>query len=62
MYYTYNIYHVYFICTIYAEIYDYLRLLYSRIGVAYSYKTGEKMVSYTESMIINLVLNDFNNK
>ncbi len=44
------------------EIYDYLRLLYSRVGVAYSYKTGEKMVSYTESMIINLVLNDFNNK
>ena len=44
------------------EIYDYLRLLYSRIGVAYSYKTGEKMISYTESMIINLVLNDFNKK
>ena len=44
------------------EIYDYLRLLYSRIGVAYSYKTGEKMVSYTESMIINLILNEFNKK
>ena len=26
------------------ELYDYLRLLYSRIGVAYSYKTNEKMV------------------
>ena len=33
------------------ELYDYLRLLYSRIGVAYSYKTNEKMVSYTDSQI-----------
>ena len=45
------------------EIYDYLRLLYSRVGVAYSYKTGEKMVRYSENMILSLVLKDFlNNK
>ena len=30
------------------EIYDFLRLLYARIGEAYSYNTGEKMVRYTE--------------
>ena len=29
------------------EIYDFLRLLYARIGEAYSYNTGEKMVRYT---------------
>ena len=44
------------------EIYDYLRLLYSRVGVAYSYKTGEKMVRYTENKILNLVLKDFYKK
>ena len=30
------------------EIYDYLRLLYARAGIAYSYLSGEKMVKYTE--------------
>ena len=34
------------------EIYDYLRLLYARAGVAYSYLSGEKMVKYTEEQII----------
>ena len=33
------------------EIYDFLRLLYARTGIAYSYKTGEKMVSYTDEAI-----------
>ncbi|MDR9449267.1 MAG: excinuclease ABC subunit UvrA [Psychroflexus sp.] len=33
------------------EIYDFLRLLYARAGTAYSYKTGEKMVSYTDEAI-----------
>ena len=33
------------------EIYDYLRLLYARIGVAYSYVTNEKMVSFTDNQI-----------
>ena len=44
------------------EIYDYLRLLYSRIGVAYSYKTGEKMVCFTEKQILKLLTDDFFNK
>ena len=41
------------------EIYDFLRLLYARIGEAYSYNTGEKMVRYTEEQITDLILNDF---
>lgn len=41
------------------EIYDYLRLLFARAGVAYSYLSGEKMVKYTEEQILNLILNDY---
>lgn len=41
------------------EIYDFLRLLYSRAANAYSYKTGEKMVRYSEEQIISLILSDF---
>tara|TARA_R110002012_G_scaffold52282_1_gene134263 strand:- start:575 stop:3406 length:2832 start_codon:yes stop_codon:yes gene_type:complete len=44
------------------EIYDFLRLLYARAGEAYSYKTGEKMVSYTDSQIKDLILKDFKGK
>ncbi|MDT7833327.1 excinuclease ABC subunit UvrA [Flavobacteriaceae bacterium S356] len=44
------------------EIYDFLRLLYSRAGDAYSYNTGEKMVSYSDEHIKNLILNDFKDK
>ena len=44
------------------EIYDFLRLLYARIGEAYSYNTGEKMVRYTEEQITDLILNDFQGK
>ncbi len=44
------------------EIYDYLRLLYARVGVAYSYKTGEKMVKFTDKQIVNLILKDYENK
>jgi len=42
------------------EIYDYLRLLYARIGEAYSYETGEKMVKYTEEQILSLIKQQFN--
>ncbi|CAM3548548.1 excinuclease ABC subunit UvrA [Flavobacterium gelidilacus] len=44
------------------EIYDFLRLLYARAGDAYSYNTGEKMVSYSDEQIKELILNDFNGK
>ena len=41
------------------EIYDFLRLLYARIGEAYSYNTGERMVRYTEEQITELILKEF---
>lgn len=41
------------------EIYDYLRLLYTRAGTAYSYMTGEKMVKYTEEKVIEMILNEY---
>ena len=44
------------------EIYDFLRLLFARAGDAYSYETGEKMVSYTDSQIKDLILKDFKGK
>ena len=44
------------------EIYDFLRLLYARIGEAYSYNTGERMVRYTEEQITDLILKDFQGK
>ena len=44
------------------EIYDFLRLLYARIGEAYSYVTGKKMVQYTESQIIESIIDNFKNK
>jgi excinuclease ABC subunit A len=44
------------------EIYDFLRLLYSRASDAYSYNTGEKMISYSDEQIKNLILSDFNHK
>ena len=44
------------------EIYDFLRLLYARIGEAYSYNTGEKMVRYTEEQITDLILNEFDGR
>ena len=44
------------------EIYDFLRLLYARIGEAYSYNTGEKMVRYTEEQITDLIIEGFEGK
>jgi excinuclease ABC subunit A len=44
------------------EVYDFLRLLYARVGDAYSYVTGEKMVRYSEGQILDLVLERFGGK
>ena len=44
------------------EIYDYLRLLYARAGVAYSYLSGEKMVKYTEEKILELIRQEYQGK
>jgi len=41
------------------EIYDYLRLLYARVGEARSYVTGEKMIRYTEEQIVELLLDRY---
>jgi len=37
------------------EIYDFLRLLYSRCSEAYSYVSNKKMVSYTSEKILELI-------
>lgn len=44
------------------EIYDFLRLLYARAADAYSYETGEKMVSYSDEQILQLITEDFQGK
>lgn len=41
------------------EIYDFLRLLFARASTAYSFNTGEKMVSYTEKQIVELITERF---
>jgi excinuclease ABC subunit A len=44
------------------EIYDFMRLLYARIGTAYSYETGEKMVKYSDDQITDLIIEQFEGK
>ena len=44
------------------EVYDFLRLLFARIGEAYSYNTGKKMVKFSEEEIVDNVYNKFRNK
>ncbi len=41
------------------EIYDFLRLLYARVGTAVSYVTGRAMIKYTEEQIVNLILEKY---
>ncbi len=42
------------------EIYDFLRLLYARAGVAYSYISGQPMIKYSDEQILDLILKDYN--
>ncbi|MEM8506494.1 MAG: excinuclease ABC subunit UvrA [Bacteroidota bacterium] len=44
------------------EVYDFLRLLFARAGAAYSYNTGEKMVSYSDEQIQQLIISAYNGK
>lgn len=44
------------------EIYDFMRLLFSKVAEAYSYKTGEKMVKYSDKEILQLVMNTYEDK
>ena len=41
------------------DIYDFIRLLYARIGIAYSYKSNKKMISNSDDKIIKLISKDY---
>tara|TARA_B110000285_G_scaffold75089_1_gene86450 strand:- start:4311 stop:7115 length:2805 start_codon:yes stop_codon:yes gene_type:complete len=44
------------------EIYDFMRLLFARVGTAYSYNTDEAMVKYSDEQIVDLILENYNGK
>ncbi len=44
------------------ELYDFLRLLYARIGKAYSYNTGKPMVKFSEAEIVQNIFAQFKDK
>lgn len=44
------------------EIYDFMRLLFARVGEAYSYNTGKKMVRFTEEQILVDILTKYEDK
>jgi excinuclease ABC subunit A len=41
------------------ELYDFFRLLFARIGTAYSFETGEKMVKYSDQEITDLIMQQY---
>jgi excinuclease ABC subunit A len=44
------------------EVYDFMRLLYARVGEAWSYNTGKKMVKFSEEEIVDNVFKKFKSK
>ena len=44
------------------EIYDFMRLLFARVGTAYSYNSGEAMVKYSDDQIVDLIVDNFDGK
>ncbi|MEM6965721.1 MAG: excinuclease ABC subunit UvrA [Bacteroidota bacterium] len=44
------------------EVYDFLRLLYARVGEAYSYISGKKMIKYTEEQMVEQIFKTFSEK
>ncbi len=42
------------------EVYDFMRLLFARLGTAYSYVSGEPMVKYSDDQIVDLILKEYN--
>ncbi|MFT4761412.1 MAG: excinuclease ABC subunit A [Paraglaciecola sp.] len=44
------------------EVYDFMRLLFARVGEAYSYNTGKKMVRYNEEQMKEQIMSDFKGK
>ncbi|RFC55520.1 excinuclease ABC subunit UvrA [Brumimicrobium aurantiacum] len=44
------------------EVYDFMRLLFARIGTAFSFVSGEEMVKYSDDQIVSLIIQDFENE
>ena len=44
------------------EVYDFLRLLFARAGVAYSYLSGQPMIKFTDNQIIDLIIKEYQDK
>ena len=44
------------------EIYDFMRLLFARVGTATSYVTGEAMVKYSDDQIVDLIIENYEGK
>ena len=44
------------------EIYDFMRLLFARTAEPFSYKTGEKMVRYSEEHITKMIMENYSSK
>ena len=44
------------------EVYDFMRLLFARVGEAYSYTTGKKMVKFSEEEIVENIYSRFKDK
>ena len=44
------------------EVYDFLRLLFARVGEAYSYNTGKRMVKWSEDEIVANIFKKFSGK
>ncbi|MBQ6977260.1 MAG: excinuclease ABC subunit UvrA [Paludibacteraceae bacterium] len=44
------------------EVYDFLRLLFARAGIAYSYLSGKPMVHYTDEQIVELICREYAGK
>jgi len=44
------------------EVYDFMRLLFARVGTAYSYESDERMVKYSDEQIVDLILQHYEGK
>ena len=44
------------------EVYDFLRLLFARAGIAYSYLSGKPMVKFTDEQIMDLIIHAYAGK
>lgn len=41
------------------EVYDFMRLLFARVGEAYSFETGKKMIRYSEEQMKDLIFEQY---